>query len=65
MLELCANLFGFMLFNGAGVRLASSQAELSQNVKNLAALDFQLSREIVDSNLTHPPLFRYCYPKAP
>ena len=29
-------------------------------VKNLPALDFHLSREIVDTNLTHPPLFKIC-----
>ncbi len=63
VLKLRTNLFGFMLFKRAGVGLAPSQAELRQYVKNLAALDFQLSCEIVDSNLTHPPLFRYCYPK--
>jgi hypothetical protein len=43
--------------------LACAQAELRQNVKNLPALDFHLAREIVDTNLTHPPLFRFCYPK--
>jgi hypothetical protein len=45
------------------VGLAGSQAKLRQYVKNLPALDFHLAREIVDSNLTHPPLFRLCYPK--
>jgi hypothetical protein len=43
--------------------LASGQTELCQYVKNLPALDFHLAREIVDSNLTHPPLFKWCYPK--
>jgi hypothetical protein len=56
--KLPANLFGFILFERAGVGLARCQAKLRQYVKNLAALDFQFSREIVDSNLTHPPLFR-------
>jgi hypothetical protein len=45
------------------VGLACAQAELRQYVKNLTALDFHLAREIVDSNLTHPPLFEICYPK--
>jgi hypothetical protein len=61
--ELRANFLGFVLLKRAGVGLARCQAEFRQHVKNLAALDFQLSREIVDSNLTHPPLFRNCYPK--
>jgi hypothetical protein len=45
------------------VGFAGAQAELRQYVKNLSALDFHLAREIVDSNLTHPPLFKMCYPK--
>jgi hypothetical protein len=39
------------------VSLAAIQAEFRQYVKNLLALDFHLAREIVDPNLTHPPLF--------
>ena len=46
-----------------GVGLAGGQAELRQYVENLPALDFHLAREIVDSNLTHPPLFKLCCPK--
>jgi hypothetical protein len=45
------------------VGLARGQAELCQYVKNLPALDFHLAREIVDTNLTHPPLFKLCFPK--
>ena len=62
-LKLRANLFSLMLFYRAGVGLALAQAELSQHVKNLTALYFHLAREIVNSNLAHPPLFRMCYPK--
>jgi hypothetical protein len=61
-LKLRANLFGLMLLYGAGVGLAFAQAEFSQYVKNLTALDFHLAREIVNSNLAHPPLFKFCYP---
>jgi hypothetical protein len=43
--------------------LARGQAKLRQYVKNLPTLDFHLAREIVDTNLTHPPLFKLCYPK--
>jgi hypothetical protein len=45
------------------VSFALTQAELYQNIKNLLALDFHLAREIVDSNLAHPPLFKTCDPK--
>jgi hypothetical protein len=61
--ELHAHLFGFIFLKRAGMRLACAEVELCQYVKNLAALDFHLSREIVDSNLTHPPLFKKL-PKA-
>jgi len=37
--------------------LATGQTQLCQYVKNLLALDFHLACEIVDTNLTHPPLF--------
>jgi hypothetical protein len=58
------HLVRLVILNGARVReLAVAQAELCQCVKNLPALDFHLAREIVDSNLAHPPLFRICYPK--
>jgi hypothetical protein len=62
-LKYSAHLFGLIVFNRAGVSFAITQAELSQNIKNLFALDFHLAREIVDSNLAHPPLFETCYPK--
>jgi hypothetical protein len=57
-----ANLLRLILFQRAGVGLAGGQAELRQYVKNLPALDFHLACEIVDTNLTHPPLFESCYP---
>jgi hypothetical protein len=57
-LELRANLIRLVILQGTGVGLAFVQAEFRQNVKNLLALDFHLAREIVDTNLTHPPLFR-------
>ena len=43
--------------------LSLGQAEFRQYVKYLTALDFHLACEIVDSYLTHPPLFGICYPK--
>ena len=62
-LKMRANLLGLVLLQRTGVRLAAAQAEFRQYVKNLPALDFHLACEIVDSNLTHPPLFELCYPK--
>jgi hypothetical protein len=58
-----ANLVGLIVLQRTGVGLAGSQAELCQYIKNLPALDFHLAREIVDTNLTHPPLFKICRPK--
>jgi hypothetical protein len=62
-LEMRTDLLGFVVFQRAGMGLATCQAEFRQYVENLPALDFHLAREIVDSNLTHPPLFKICYPK--
>jgi hypothetical protein len=63
-LKMRANLFRFVFFQRTGMSFAGGQAELRQYVKNLPALDFHLACEIVDSNLTHPPLFKWCYPKT-
>jgi hypothetical protein len=60
MLEVPANLVGFMLLDRTRVSLALTQTEFREHIKNLSALDFQLAREIVNSNLAHPPLFRIC-----
>jgi hypothetical protein len=58
-----ADLVGLIILQRTGVGLAGAQAELCQYIKNLPALDFHLAREIVDTNLTHPPLFKYWFPK--
>ncbi len=63
MLKVRADLFGFVLLDRARVRLAFTQAKFREHVENLTTLDFHLAREIVNSNLTHPPLFRMCCPK--
>ncbi len=57
-LKMRANLVGLIVLQRTGVGLAGSQAEFRQNIENLPALDFHLAREIVDTNLTHPPLFK-------
>ncbi len=54
------NLLRLVQLQRAAVRLARRNAELRKNVQNRPRLDFQLFREIVDSNLTHPPLFNLC-----
>jgi hypothetical protein len=63
--QMGAHLFRFIGLQRTGVRFAGAETELSQYVKNLPALDFHLAREIVDSNLTHPPLFKTCCQNAP
>ena len=59
-LKVRANLFRLVRFQRTGMGLPRAHSELRQYVKNLSALDFQLARKIVDSNLTHPPLFKSC-----
>ena len=43
-----------MVFDGTGMRFLLGHSDLRQRVENGLALDFQFSREIVNSNLTHP-----------
>jgi hypothetical protein len=64
VLKMRANLNRFVVLNRAGMRFAGRKAKLRQYVKNLLALDFHLASEIIDSNLTHPPLFKLCYPNT-
>jgi hypothetical protein len=61
--EMRADLFGLVLFQRTGVGLALGQTEFRQYVKNLPTLDFHFACKIVNSNLTHPPLFDVCYSK--
>jgi hypothetical protein len=61
--EMRADLFGLVLLQRAGVGLALGQAEFRQYVKDLSTLDFHLACKIVNSNLTHPPLFDFCFSK--
>jgi hypothetical protein len=63
MLKVRADLLGFVPLDRARVCFALTQAEFREYVKNLTAFDFHLAREIVNSNLAHPPLFRLCCPK--
>lgn len=51
-----ANFFGFVLFQGTGMRFLLGDADFGQHIENCLALNFQLSGQVVDSNLTHSPL---------
>jgi hypothetical protein len=55
--EMFAHQVRFVIFQRTGVRLLLCNAHRGQHVKNFLALDFQLTGQIVDSNLTHPPSF--------
>jgi len=54
-LEVGAHFFCLMIFNGTGVSLLLRHTDQSQHIENGFAFDFELSCQIVDSNLTHPP----------
>jgi hypothetical protein len=62
-LKMRAHLLSFIGLQRTGVGFAGGHAEFRKNVDNRARLHFQLARQIVDTNLTHPPLFKMCYPK--
>lgn len=62
MLEVCANFVSFMFLDRTRMSLPLTHAEFREYIKNLATLDFHFAREIVNSNLAHPPLFRMCCP---
>jgi hypothetical protein len=52
----------FVIFQRTGVRFLLRDAHRGQHVKNFLALDFQLTGQIVDSNLTHPLSFPLLVP---
>ena len=53
--EVRPDLVRFMVFKGTGVGLLLGDANHWKRVEDCPALDFQLSSQIVDSNLAHPP----------
>jgi hypothetical protein len=55
-LKMGAHLLCFMVFKRAGMRLLLGDAHFGQHIEDCFAFYFQLSRQIVNSNLTHPPL---------
>jgi hypothetical protein len=54
--EVHPHLFRLEILQRAGMRFFLSDPQPRQRVGDRLALDFQFSRQIVDSNLTHPPL---------
>jgi hypothetical protein len=56
LLEVGTDFFRFVGFEGAGMGFLSGDAGHYQSIQNRLAFDFQLSRQIVNSNLAHPPL---------
>ena len=56
--KMLANQLRFVLFQRTGVRLLLGNAHRRQRVKNFLALDFQLTGQIIDSNL-HPLSFSF------
>ena len=59
--KMLANEFGFVFFQRTRVRLLLGNTHRGQHVKNLFALDFQLTGQIIDSNL-HPLSFSFSGP---
>jgi hypothetical protein len=54
--EVRTNFFRFVLFERTGMRLLLGDTNFGQYIENGFAFDFQFPGQIVDSNLTHPPL---------
>jgi hypothetical protein len=52
-------LFRFVLFKRTGMTLFLGDSHFWKHVENRLTLNFQLSRQIVDSNLAHPPFPSY------
>jgi hypothetical protein len=55
--EMLSHQVRFEVFQRTGVRFLLRDTHRGQYVKNFPALDFQLTGQIVDSNLTHPLSF--------
>jgi hypothetical protein len=55
-LEVRPDFLRFVVFKRAGMGLLLGDADFRQHIENGFAFDFQFSRQIVNSNFTHPPL---------
>src|SRR6202162_3938104 len=53
--EAGTHLIRFMVFERTGMALLLGDSDFRKHIENGLALDFQLSCQIVDSNLAHPP----------
>jgi hypothetical protein len=53
--ETSPDFLGLVLLDGTGMGLLLGDADFGQGIENDLAFDFQLSGQVVDSNLTHPP----------
>jgi hypothetical protein len=51
LLKVLLNALCLVFFDGAGVRLLFSDADLGKNFEDLSALHLEFSRQIIDSNL--------------
>jgi len=54
--EVDPHFFRFVVFERAGMSFLLGDADFGKHIENRFALDFQFPGQIVDSNLTHPPL---------
>jgi urocanate hydratase len=50
------HLLRLVFFQRTGVRLLFGDSNFRQNIEDGLAFDFQFPGQVVDSNLTHPPL---------
>ena len=60
-LQICAHTISLVILKRAGVRFLLGDSYSIENIKNRLALDFQFTRQIIDSNFTHPSLCP-CFP---
>lgn len=63
MPEMRTHPIGFVRLKRTGMGLCLGHAEFRKDIQNRARLHFQLTCEIVNSYLAHPPLFGVCYQK--
>ena len=63
--KMSSDFFGLVLLQRTGMRLLLGDPQLRKDIGDRLAFDFQLSGQIVDSNLTHPPLFPPGYSARP
>ena len=58
-----AQLDGDVFVDGAGMRLLFRHAQFGEPIQNFVSLDFQLPRQLVDSNLLHRKSYRSLPPR--